>query len=56
MLKLFIFAWFVIEVLQIIIIGMLVIGYRRMQRRLEENHRWSLHPPPSVTEELGTKL
>jgi hypothetical protein len=44
--------WLVIEVLQLVLIGMLVMGYRNLQRRLDEgNYRFSTHPPPSVTEE-----
>ena len=44
--------WLVIEVLQLVLIGMLVVGYRNLQRRLDEgNYRFRTHPPPSVTED-----
>jgi hypothetical protein len=44
--------WLMVEILQLVLIGMLVMGYRSLQRRLDEgNYRFSTHPPPSVTEE-----
>ena len=44
--------WFAVEVVQIAVIGMLVIGYRNLQRRVEGDHRFTTHTPPrSVTEE-----
>ena len=44
--------WLVIEVLQLVLIGMLLVGYRNLQRRIDEGaYRFSTHPPPSVTEE-----
>jgi len=45
-------VWLVIEVLQLVLIGMLMIGYRNLQRRMDEGaYRFDTHPPPSVTEE-----
>jgi hypothetical protein len=42
----------VIEVLQLVLIGMLVVGYRNLQRRIEGGgYRFSTNPPPSVTDE-----
>lgn len=43
--------WGVIEILQLILIGMLIVGYRNLQRRLDANYRFSTQPPRSVTEE-----
>ncbi|HET9788773.1 MAG TPA: hypothetical protein VFP47_16660 [Pyrinomonadaceae bacterium] len=44
--------WLAIEILQLVLIGMLVMGYRNLQRRLDEGkYRFSTHPPASVTEE-----
>lgn len=52
MMKFFVFLWFAIELLQISIIGMLFVGYRRLQRRIEgEEYRFTHHPPPSVVDE-----
>lgn len=46
----FVFLWVAVEVLQIAVIAMLVVGYRNLQRRLEQGQRFEQHPPPSVTE------
>jgi len=41
-----------VEVLQLVLIGMLVVGYRNLQRRMDEgSYRFSTHPPPSVTDD-----
>jgi hypothetical protein len=45
-------VWLVIEVLQLVLIGMLVVGYRNLQRRMDEGaYRFGTNPPPSVTDE-----
>jgi hypothetical protein len=45
-------VWLVIEILQLVLIGWLLVGYRNLQRRLDEvRYRFDTHPPPSVTEE-----
>lgn len=44
-------AWAVVEVLQIAVIGVLVVGYRNLQRRVEADYRFAERPPRSVTEE-----
>ncbi len=45
-------VWLVIEILQLVLIGMLVVGYRNLQRRMDEGrYRFDTHPPPSVTDE-----
>lgn len=49
--RLMVLLWFVVEVVQIVVIGMLVVGYRSLQRRVEGDHRFAVRPPRSVTEE-----
>ena len=50
--RFFFLIWLVIEVLQIVLIAMLLVGYRNLQRRMDAGaYRFSTHPPPSVTEE-----
>ena len=43
--------WMVVEVLQVVLIGMLLVGYRNLQRRMDGDYRFSTHPPRSVTDE-----
>jgi hypothetical protein len=43
--------WFAVEVVQIVVIGMLVVGYRNLQRKVEGDHRFVTSPPRSVTED-----
>ncbi|HVF57035.1 MAG TPA: hypothetical protein VM934_12850 [Pyrinomonadaceae bacterium] len=43
--------WVAVELLQIVVIGMLAVGYRNLQRRLEDGRRFESRPPRSVTEE-----
>lgn len=44
--------WLVIEVLQVVLIAWLVVGYRDLQRRMDGGaYRFNTHPPPSVTDE-----
>ena len=44
--------WLVIEILQLVLIAMLLVGYRNLQRRIDGGaYRFRTHPPPSVTEE-----
>jgi hypothetical protein len=49
--KFLVFIWVTVELLQIAVIGMLVVGYRNLERRLRASHRFEDGPPPSVTEE-----
>ena len=42
----------VVELLQIAAIGLLAVGYRRLQHRLDEDYRFSRHPPRSITEDV----
>ena len=50
--RILILVWLVVEVLQLVLIGMLVVGYRNLQRRMDEGaYRFDTHPPPSVTED-----
>ena len=47
-----ILVWLAIETLQLVLIGMLVVGYRKLQLRMDEGaYRFNTHPPPSVTDE-----
>lgn len=43
--------WMVVEVLQLAVIGMLLVGYRNLQRRMDGDYRFRTHPPRSVTDE-----
>ncbi|HEX8495493.1 MAG TPA: hypothetical protein VF658_21960 [Pyrinomonadaceae bacterium] len=43
--------WMVVEVLQVVLIGMLLVGYRNLQRRMDGDYRFRTHPPRSVTDE-----
>jgi hypothetical protein len=43
--------WLAIEILQLVLIGMLLVGYRNLQRRMDEGYRFRTHPPPSVTDD-----
>ncbi len=50
--RILILVWLVVEVLQLVLIGMLLVGYRNLQRRMDGGaYRFSTHPPPSVTDE-----
>ena len=49
--RFFIFFWVAVEVLQIVVIGMLAVGYRNWQRRLDQEQGFSQRPPRSVTDE-----
>ena len=49
--KFFLFFWVAVEILQVAVIGMLVIGHRRLQRRLDEDFRFTQRPPRSVTDQ-----
>jgi hypothetical protein len=46
-----VFVWVLVELLQLAIIAALVVGYRNLERRLREGHRFEESPPRSVTEE-----
>ena len=43
--------WFAVEVIQIAVIGLLVVGYRNLQRKVEGDHHFAARPPRSVTED-----
>ncbi|HYE14605.1 MAG TPA: hypothetical protein VD968_09215 [Pyrinomonadaceae bacterium] len=46
----FVLLWVVVEVLQVAVIAALAVGYRNLQRRLEQTDRFERGAPPSVTE------
>ena len=51
--RLLFLVWLVIEALQLVLIGMLIVGYRNLQRRMDEGrYRFDTHPPPSVTNDV----
>ncbi len=43
--------WVAVEILQIVVIGILVVGYRNLQRKVEGDFRFENRPPRSVTED-----
>ena len=49
--RIIILLWAAVEVLQIVVIGVLLVGYRNLQRRLDGGDHFAAHPPRSVTEE-----
>jgi len=49
--RLLMLLWVAVEVLQIGLIGVLIVGYRKLQRQLDEGYRFRQNPPRSVTEE-----
>lgn len=46
-----IMMWCVVEVVQVAVIGMLVVGYRNLHRKIEGDYRFATRPPRSVTED-----
>lgn len=46
-----IFVWAAVEVLQLTLIAMLVVGYRKLERRQRGADRFEERPPRSVTDE-----
>ena len=49
--RLLLMVWAVIELLQLVLIGMLWSGCRKLQRQVDGDYRFSTYPPPSVTDE-----
>ncbi len=49
--RLFVFLWVAVELVQLAVIGALVVGYRNLERRLREGYRFEERPPRSVTDE-----
>lgn len=43
-------VWVAVELLQIAVIGMLVVGYRNLERRLKQADDFESRPPRSVTD------
>lgn len=46
-----VFVFAAVELLQLAVIAALVVGYRNLERRLRESHRFEEGPPRSITEE-----
>jgi len=51
--RFFVIFWAAIEVLQVAVIAALAVGYRNLQRRVDQDYQFSRNPPPSITEEKG---
>ena len=49
--RFFVFFWVAVEVLQVAVIAALAVGYRNLQRRVEQEQRFAGRPPRSVTDE-----
>ncbi len=49
--RLLIFLWFAVEAVQVLVIAMLVVGYRKLQRTQDQTYRFANRPPRSVTDE-----
>ena len=49
--RLVVLFWVAVEVFQLAAIAALVVGYRRLERRLRDGRRFDERPPRSVTEE-----
>jgi len=49
--RFFMFLWVAIEILQIAVIGILAIGYRNLQRKVDGKYDFTSRAPRSVTEE-----
>jgi len=45
------FLWVAIEILQIAVIGILAVGYRNLQRKVDGKYDFTSRTPRSVTEE-----
>jgi len=46
-----IFLWVAVEILQVVVIAVLVVGYRNLQRKIDGGRLYEhAPPPPSVTE------
>jgi len=50
-LRFFVFLWVVFEVLQVAVIAALAVGYRNLQRRINENYSFTERAPRSITDE-----
>lgn len=47
----FVFLWVAVEILQVVVIAVLAVGYRNLQRRIDGGRHFERSPPPpSVTE------
>ncbi|HEV2859883.1 MAG TPA: hypothetical protein VGX48_02630 [Pyrinomonadaceae bacterium] len=46
-----VFVWVAVEVLQVAVIAVLVVGYRNLDRQLRQLRGFEQSPPRSVTEE-----
>ena len=49
--RLLVFLWVVFEVLQVAVIAALAVGYRNLQRRVNENYSFTERAPRSITDD-----
>jgi hypothetical protein len=49
--RFFVFLWVVLEVLQVAVIAALAVGYRNLQRRVNENYSFTERQPRSITDD-----
>jgi len=48
--RLLVFFWVAVELLQVAVIALLAFGYRDLRRQLRQTQGFEQGPPPSVTE------
>ena len=46
-----VFFWVVVELLQVAVIACLAVGYRNLQRRVNENYSFTERRPRSITDD-----
>ncbi len=46
-----VFVWVAVELLQVAVIAMLVVGYRNLEKQLRQTRRFEDGPPRSVTDD-----
>ena len=49
--RFFVFLWVVLEVVQVGVIAALAVGYRNLQRRVNENYSFTERAPRSITDD-----
>jgi hypothetical protein len=49
--RLLVFLWAVVELLQIGVIAALAVGYRNLRRQVQGNYSFAERPPRSVTDD-----
>jgi hypothetical protein len=49
--RFFVFLWVAVEILQVVVIAVLIVGYRNLQRKIDEGQRFEARPLRSVTDD-----